>query len=70
MGKKIEFIIVKRVPTFKEIKRLRIKHGLTQEQAAGMVYTTLRAWEYYESNGRRMPKAKWELFINKCNVLK
>ena len=69
MGKKFEFVIVKRAPTYKEIRRKRLEFKLTQEQAAEYVYTQIRTWEYYEANERRMPKSKWELFVNKCNFL-
>ena len=49
-------------PTCKQIKRLRLSRGLTQSQAAALVYVTLRQWQYYESGGATIGRALWELF--------
>lgn len=50
-------------PTAKQVKDTRLKAGLTQAQASGMVGLGARTrWAEYESGRRRMPAAKWDLF--------
>ena len=51
-----------RNPHPEEIRGLREKAGLTQTQAGGLVYASLRAWQDYESGARRMHPAIFELF--------
>jgi len=54
--------------TQSELKALRIKHDLTQGQAAALVYTTEREWSRFEngdlssSRARNNYKARTELF--------
>lgn len=49
-------------PTAKQVKSLREKCGLTQTQAANMIYKTLRIWQKYEKGQTPMDPALWELF--------
>ena len=54
-----------------ELKQARLNAGLTQTQAAAMVYTTLRQWQRFESGDFRGKEAnnnytaRTELFIYK-----
>lgn len=41
--------------------------GLSIEQAANLVYSTKRSWEYWESGERSMSPAIWELFLMKIS---
>ena len=58
-----------------ELKALRIKHDLTQSQAAAIVYTTEREWSRFEnsdlasSRARNNYKARTELFSYKVKEL-
>ncbi len=45
-----------------EIRSVRIAAGLTQAQAADMIYATVSAWESWEQGLRRMHPGLWELF--------
>lgn len=52
-------------PTPKKIRDARLSAGLSQSDAARMVYVTLRAWQRWEASGkegRPIPGAAWELF--------
>jgi len=52
-------------PTPEQIKAARANAGLTQSQAALMVYKTLNAWQKWEAGDRDMDPAVWELFLHK-----
>ncbi|WP_270956516.1 helix-turn-helix domain-containing protein [Burkholderia pseudomallei] len=52
-----------------EIRALREDLGLTQAQAAAVVYSTLSAWQRWEQAERAMHPAMWELFRIKTGVL-
>ena len=52
-------------PTPEEIKTLRCALGLTQTEAAAVIYCTLTGWQKWEGGNRRMHPAFWELFRNK-----
>lgn len=52
----------KLAPTKAEIKAARIAAGLTQTQAANLIYKKLRVWAMYESGEQTMDRAHWELF--------
>ncbi len=61
---------VKKNPNPSEIINARSNAGLTQSQAAAMVYATLRTWQNWESPicspaHRKMHPAIWELFLIK-----
>lgn len=49
-------------PTPDEIWKAREKAGLTQTEAAAVIYCTLRGWQDWESGARRMHPAFFELF--------
>ena len=55
------------------IRRAREIAGLTQSQAAALLYTTARAWSQWETDpdnvsSRRMHPAFWELFLIKSGL--
>ncbi len=54
-------------PTPDEIRAARERAGLTQDEAAALVLSTLRSWQRYEYGERRMHPAIWELFRIKSN---
>lgn len=49
-------------PAPEEIIRARQSVGLTQGDAAAIVYTTDRHWSNWERGVSKMPKATWRLF--------
>jgi len=52
-------------PTPEQIKQARKEAGLTQTQAADLIYKSCRAWQQYEKGDREMDKALFELFMLK-----
>lgn len=48
-----------RNPTPDEIRKAREKAGLTQTQAAEIVFASLRAWQDYEGGQRKMHPSMW-----------
>ena len=55
-------------PTSQKIRALRTTLGWTQKEAADSVHVTLRAWQLWEADKRRMPAAAWELCVIKAGV--
>ena len=56
-----------RNPTPEEIRELRAKMGLSQSQAAALVFSSTIAWQQWETpigrqENRRMHPAAWNLF--------
>ncbi len=52
-------------PTPQDVKAAREAAGLTQAQAAALVYADVRAWQRWEGSGptaRQMRADTWELF--------
>lgn len=49
-------------PTPEEIRGARLSADLTQTEAGGLVYTTVRSWQRWESGAKPMHPAFWELF--------
>jgi putative transcriptional regulator len=49
-------------PTPDQIKKARKESGLTQSQAASIVYSGLRCWQKWEAGDRKMHRALFELF--------
>jgi DNA-binding transcriptional regulator YiaG len=58
-----------RNPTAAEVRAARETAGLTQAEAAELIYSTLRAWQNWEADGgeeaRRMHPGLFELFVLK-----
>jgi DNA-binding transcriptional regulator YiaG len=57
-------------PTPAEIRAARESAGLTQTEAAELIYCNLRTWQQWEHNDRRMHPAFWELFRIKSDSAK
>jgi DNA-binding transcriptional regulator YiaG len=59
--------IAGREPKCEEVRDAREKAGLTQEEAAAVIYTSPRNWANWEQGreARSMPAASWELFLLK-----
>lgn len=49
-------------PSPSDIRVAREAAGLTQGQAAELIYRTVRNWQQWEGGERRMDPALWELF--------
>ena len=45
-----------------ELKRARLRAGMTQTQAAEVIYSSRRAWQDWEAGLHPMHPALWELF--------
>ena len=61
-------------PSPEDVRSARESAGLTQTQAAALVYASLRNWQQWEqgegaSSARRMHPAIWELFRIKTGVM-
>lgn len=52
-------------PTLDQIKESRTDAGLTQTQAAALIYSELRTWQHWEKGDRSMHPAFFELFTIK-----
>lgn len=55
-------------PSSQKIRTLRASLGLTQQEAADSVHVTLRAWQMWEADQRKMPAATWELCVIKAGL--
>ena len=64
MGEVVEVLI----PSKEQVRSARDAAGLTQAQAAEIVYVTSHAWHYWEKGKRAMPAGLWELFLIKTEV--
>lgn len=53
-------------PTPDAIRAARAAAGLTQTQAAALIYCTLRGWQDWEAGKRAMHPAFFELFLLKA----
>lgn len=56
------------VPSPDEIRQVRESVGLTQSDAARLVYRSTRNWQQWELNERPMDPALWELFTLKVHL--
>lgn len=56
-------------PNTTQIKQARKDAGLTQQQAAKLIYVGLRTWQQWESGDRKMHPAFFELFCLKTDML-
>ncbi len=54
-----------KIPSREMVKQTRQALGLTQTQAADLVYTSLSGWQRWEQGSRGMSPALWELFLLK-----
>ena len=54
--------MTERHPKPEDIKAARLEAGLTQKEAGELVYSTCRAWQYWEAGQRKMHPAIWEYF--------
>ncbi|MCD2453545.1 MAG: helix-turn-helix domain-containing protein [Methylicorpusculum sp.] len=52
-------------PSTEQIKKSRMDAGLTQSQAASLIYSELRTWQHWEKGDRVMHPAFFELFTIK-----
>lgn len=55
-------------PAPADIRAARESVGMTQTQAAQLIYSTMRAWQEWEAGNRRMHPQLWESFRSKANV--
>lgn len=53
-----------------EIVRAREAAGLTQTEAAELIFASLRTWQDWEGGQRRMYASDWELFRVKVKAMK
>lgn len=53
-----------------EIKKARQQAGLTQKEAAHLIYSTLRTWQDWEAGKAKMHAGLWELFLLKLEERK
>lgn len=56
-------------PTLDQIKAARQQAGMTQTQAADVIYKKVLAWQRYESGDRAMDYALYELFLLKTGQI-
>ena len=56
------------VPTKKEVKAARVAAGLTQAQAAELIFKGWQVWALYESGKTKMDAAYWQLFNLKLTL--
>lgn len=54
-----------KIPSREMVKQTRLAFGLTQTQAAELVYASLSAWQRWEQGSRGISPALWELFLLK-----
>lgn len=50
------------------IRALRERLGLTQREAADLVYVQVQAWSQWERGVAQMPVAAWELLLLKSGM--
>lgn len=56
-------------PSKEAIKKARMAAGITQKQAAELIYFSLRTWQEWEGGFRDMHESAWELFCIKLERL-
>jgi putative transcriptional regulator len=54
-------------PTNIEVRKARMKYGLTQSAAAYIVHVSMRTWQDWEGGVAPMHRGLWELFLIKCS---
>jgi DNA-binding transcriptional regulator YiaG len=55
-------------PSAEKIKITRKTLGFTQKESAEMVHASVRAWQLWEADDRKMPAGIWELFVIKTGL--
>lgn len=55
-------------PAPESIKSARESAGLSQTEAATLVYSSLRSWQQWEAGDNRMHLGLWELFRIKIGM--
>jgi putative transcriptional regulator len=56
-------------PSPEQIKQARKDAGLTQSQAASLIYSKLRTWQHWETGDRPMHPGLFELFTLKIGEM-
>jgi len=56
-------------PGKEEIRLARINAGLTQTNAAEIIYSGIRAWQKWESGEHKMHPGLFELFLKKTGQI-
>lgn len=57
-------------PTPEAIRAARDALGLSQTDAASIIYSSMRAWQEWEAGTRRMHPAMWELWMLKTERMR
>lgn len=52
-------------PSPEQIRAAREAAGLSQTEAAALIYAGLRGWQEWEAGNRKMHPALWEFFLIK-----
>lgn len=55
-------------PTPENIREARANAGLSQTDAAKVIYSTMRTWQDWESGKTKMHPGLWELFLVKSTM--
>jgi DNA (cytosine-5)-methyltransferase 1 len=55
-------------PSATKIRETRIHLGYTQGEAATLLHSSIRAWQFWESGARKMHPGLWELFVVKVGL--
>ena len=56
-------------PTAEQVRQARAESGLSQVEAARLIYCSERSWQQWEAGERKMHGAMWELFRIKARTL-
>ncbi len=56
-------------PTPEKIKATRIASGLTQAEAAKLIFGAMRSWQDYEAGKRKMHPAIFAFFLLRTNQI-
>jgi putative transcriptional regulator len=59
-----------RAPRPATIRKARHRLGLTQTEAGFVINAKMRTWQDWEGGQRKMPRAKWDLFVIKTRGAK
>lgn len=56
-------------PSPEQIREAREAAGLSQTEAAALIYAGLRGWQEWEAGNRKMHPALWEFFLIKVTKI-